>query len=212
MKVSIVERGEVGTRDATDQGTEHNSRVPKRRGGKCCEPAGQGEREWKRVQGRWAASCWGDRRGGKRAAGYHAMRHVRVTSRGRSREHRVLSITCPVTRSPLHPPSLSSHSVTVSLSLSAATPRRPLVLLSFLIATTPFERVCARTHELARSHARTDYAPNAYLFLPFPSFLPDVIILKMTFCDCLLISHAFYDDPSTSKTAIIELCAFFHRI
>lgn len=53
---------------------------------------------------------------------FHAMRHVRVTSRGRSREHRVLPVTCPVTRSTLH---LSSYHP--FFSLIPHSPLRPAV-------------------------------------------------------------------------------------
>lgn len=72
------------------------------------------------------------------------MRHVRVTSRGRSREHRVLPVTCPVTRSPFHSSLLSPSSLARGSPFSSA---------------TSFERM--RVY-VAASLVRTDYAPSAY--------------------------------------------------
>lgn len=118
--------------------------------------------EAKRKEGEPRSFEWGVSRGG-----YHAMRHVRVTSRGRSREHRVLSVTCPVTRSPLHP---------LSTLLPRRLYRRPLVLLSrrksqLCAALLPSNALYVRIRTmplLSREPImlRINVAP---LFSPFPS-------------------------------------------
>jgi len=142
--------------------------------------------------------------------GYHAMRHVRVTSRGRSREHRVLPITCPVTRSPFHP-SLSDLSDSVSLSLSLSlflltAVTSSAVGFSFLESrrgySTPFEHVYARIYELAL--ARTDYVPT-YLFHSFyfsRLFRDDTAIVSWFWTsDCIFFCDLFFDVGSLSNQA-----------
>lgn len=112
--------------------------------------------------------------GDARGRSYHAMRHVRVTSRGRSREHRVLSVTCPVTRSPLPHP--------LSTGLLLPPPQdfiagrwfsflvAPMLLLSNAVHIVYMYECTCRFYHV--SHCKSiDYAPNSRRspFPPLPS-------------------------------------------
>ena len=117
--------------------------------------------------------------------GYHAMRHVRVTSRGRSREHRVLPITCPVTRSPFHP-SLSDLSDSVSLSLSLSSHCGHFVgrwVLLSRISTRLLYSFRARICMHIRTRSRENWL-RSNISLPFFLFFA---IIPRWHCDCLLI-------------------------
>lgn len=131
--------------------------------------------------------CWAGLEWEACSGGYHAMRHVRVTSRGRSREHRVLPITCPVTRSLLHP----YLSISVASPPSPVTPLQSLVLLSRRRATSrgySFRALILHAYmnmfslSLSLAHAREPI--TFHMRIPTIPFVPcrrDHNV--MTFCD-----------------------------
>lgn len=121
--------------------------------------------------------------------GYHAMRHVCVTSRGRSREHRVLPVTCPVTRSPLHS-SLFSPSLYRSVSLFLALPAGGGPRLSFLVATTPFERARIRRRLFRASRLRSKCM---FFLLPSRPSLLRLLFLLLSF-------HHHQHPPCTARS------------
>lgn len=144
---------------------------------------------------------------------YHAMRHVRVTSRGRSREHRVLPVTCPVTRSPFSiPPSL------LSLALSAGRQR-----LSFLHRDYSF-RTCACLFRASRLCSKCTLPPfpcsppstTTHTVPPSPSPSPPVGSFKVALYDYLstlaLPFCALYDYLLTFRALIAGFCERSWRV
>lgn len=73
-------------------------------------------------------------------SGYHAMWHVRVTSRGRSREHRVLPVTCSVTPSLYL--SFPHHSPLVLFNGCIPSPNSKLSIISLLTLLFHSVRPC----------------------------------------------------------------------
>lgn len=171
-------RGEVGTRDATDQDTEHNSRAFRGAGG----GGGEGEGAKKVSRGRWA--------------GVGSVRRLpRYATRARD-------VTGPVTRAPCAPDHVSCHalaapslpfSFALRLSFSLSSP--PAVGSPFSSRDYSFRaRMYAYTNSLlSLSRARTDYVQTRIPSTPFISFRRDYF--EMAFCDCLLTSRTLDGVP-----------------
>lgn len=102
------------------------------------------------------------------------MRHVRVTSRGRSREHRVLLVTCPVTR--------SCRSISPLASPAPPAPRSLLSrpLLPFRIRTYAYTDRLSRAGRLC---SKCMITPVILLLPPPPTSHKR---LKVALYDCLL--------------------------